>query len=114
MPDEIMRSAGGNLSNVLTAVSLGDRLPPCRARLRPRSSGAQSAHQVRRELQGQVAPEGDGQKDTEKKWSGNQGGQHGECAMSTWAIVLGAGLLLLLALGLTARLIASDDHHEPF
>jgi hypothetical protein len=35
--------------------------------------------------------------------------------MSTWAIVLGAGLLLLLALVLTARLIdASDDHHEPF
>ena len=40
MPDEIMRSAGGNLSNVLTAVSLGARLPPCRARLRPRSFGA--------------------------------------------------------------------------
>jgi hypothetical protein len=36
------------------------------------------------------------------------------CAMSTWAIVLGAGLLLLLALVLAARLIASDDHHEPF
>jgi hypothetical protein len=34
--------------------------------------------------------------------------------MSTWAIVLVVGLLLLLAFVLTARLIASDDHHEPF
>ena len=34
--------------------------------------------------------------------------------MSTWAIVLGTGILVLLAMVLTARLIASDDHHEPF
>ena len=30
------------------------------------------------------------------------------------AIVLGTGILVLLAMVLTARLIASDDHHEPF
>jgi hypothetical protein len=34
--------------------------------------------------------------------------------MSTLAIVLGTGLLVLLACVLIARLIASDDHHEPF
>ena len=55
----------------------------CRVRLRPRSYGAerssvQAAHQVRRELHGHVAPEGEGKKDTEKKRSGSQGGQHGE------------------------------------
>jgi hypothetical protein len=112
MRGESMRSAVGDVSNALAAVSLAWDLG--RAHTARRGAGARPAHQVGREAHHHVAPEGDGQKDTEKKWSGNQGGQHGECAMSTWAIVLGAGLLLLLALGLTARLIASDDHHEPF
>jgi hypothetical protein len=49
-----------------------------RAHTARRRAGAQPAHQVRCELPGHVAPERDGQKDTKKKWSGSQGGQHNE------------------------------------
>jgi len=49
-----------------------------RAHTARRRAGAQPAHQVRCELQGRVAQEGDGQNEPKKKRSGSQGGQLGE------------------------------------